>query len=821
MLTTYFLTAWRYMTRNRVSSIINVLGLSLGITGCLIIFLITRHELSFDTFHPDKERIYRLVSERVIQGNTYYGSGMLNPMLVPLRDEITGAETIAITYAFLEKVRIAGDNGEKYFEAPRFGIDPLEIIVTDPAYFDIFQYDWLAGNPASLNQPFMAALTEEKAYKYFGDLPVDEYIGKTITYGNALNVMVAGIVKQWKKNSDFAYTDFISYASIPGSELKNQINMEAWGMWDSRVQVFMKTFPGVEAATIEAQFPAWAEKYIQLSPNTELKLALQPLSDMHFNTAVAGDFIQPAHLPTLYGLMGIAVFILVIAACNFINLSTAQSLQRTKEIGVRKVLGGKRKNLIVQLLGETLIVTCFAALLALLLATVLIDVFHSFVPQGLILGLMQPFTWLFLLAVILCTTLLAGFYPAKVLSGVSPVTVMKGGAMRGHSKSLLRQTLIVFQFTISLILIICTLTVGNQIHYLMNKDLGFAKDAIINIRTVGGSSNNRDVLAEKIKQFPYVDMVSIHTVPPAAKGHNGTRFKCTVDGEERELTGAIEFCDENFIPLYELRLVAGRNLLPSQYMRELVVNESFAQKLGFDDPQDALGHLVWSGQMDRLPENVPPPSGLRLMQIVGVTSDFHLKPLYVQIEPMVMSATTQTGRTVSIKLKHTGNMKQIFADMEKTWKDINPYERLEMTSYDSAIAAFYEKEWKTAKIVSAATLMAIFISCMGLFGLVVFTTKQRTKEIGIRKVLGATKGQIFSLLSGGFVKLVLISAVIASPVAWYAMNKWLDGFAYRVPVHWWIFVLACMLALIVTLATISLQTIKVVRANPVESLKTE
>ena len=825
MFTNYFKTAWRYLTRNKVSSVINIMGLSLGITCCLIIFLITRYEMSFDTFHPDKERIFRLVSGRGQEGDLRWGPGMVNPMLEPIREEISGLETAVIFYNYVTKVRIADGQGEKYFEEPRYGIDPIEIIITDPAYFDIFRYDWLAGSPASLNQPFMVALTSDKAVKYFGDLPVDEYIGKEITYGDALNVTVAGIIKPWKKNTDFIFTDFISCATISGSELNNRIDMEAWGMWSSETQVFLKLLPGVERATVEDRLTAWGKKYIQLMPNTICKFALQPLADIHFNTNITDDvYSKQVHLPTLYGLMAIAVFILIIAACNFINLSTAQSLQRNKEIGMRKVLGGKRINLIVQLLGETLLVTLFAAAVALLLAQLLINIFHSFVPPGLTLGLTQLFTWLFLLAIVLCTTLLAGFYPAALLSGAAPLTVLKGGNQVRSSKSLLRQSLIVFQFTISLILIICTLIVGDQMYYLMNKDLGFDREAIINIR-VNRIGDNRNVLAEKIRQFHYVDMVSIHTVPPAHTFHNGTRFIHNVDGEDREINGSIEFCDENFIPLYNLKLTAGRNLLPSPYMKEVIVNETFARQMGFADPQDAIGQYITSGQTDRIPEGYPAVAGRRQLQIVGIASDYHLKPLYEQIGPMVISATSQSGRMLSVKLanagKNLGNMKQVIADIETTWKELNPYERLEMTFYDDAIAAFYEKEQKTAQIISAAMFMAIFISCLGLFGLVVFTTRQRTKEIGIRKVLGASTGDIVALLSGGFVKLVLIASLIASPVAWYAMNKWLAGFAYRVPVHWWLFVLACLLALIIALATISLQTIKVARANPVEAIKSE
>ncbi|MDR2233407.1 MAG: ABC transporter permease [Tannerella sp.] len=824
MFTTYIKTAWRYLTRNRTSSVINILGLSLGITACLLIFLITRHELSFDTFHPDKERIYRLTSERVMGDNTYLSAGMLNPVLEPIREEIAGPETVAIFYNVDAKVRIASPEGEKYFEAPRMGIEPVDIIVTDPAYFEIFQYEWLAGSPAALDQPFRVALTDDKARKYFGDLPADEYIGKEITYGDSLFVTVAGVVKSWKKKTDLIFNDFISYASIPGSELRNQIDMKAWGMWDSRVQVYMKLHRDISPSVVEDRLTAWGEKRIQLMPETTLRFILQPLSNIHFNSALTNEdvYSRQVHLPTLYGLMAIAAFILIIAACNFINLSTAQSLQRTKEIGIRKVLGGKRANLIAQLLGETLLVTSFAAILALLLAGPLIDLFRSFVPQGLSLGLNQPFTWLFLLTVILCTTLLAGVYPAGLLSRASPVAIIKGGGQRGSSKSLLRKSLIVFQFTISLVLIICTLVVGDQIHYLMNKDLGYDnKQAIINIR-INRIGNSRTVLAEKIKQLPYVESVSIHTVPPSHTFHNGTRFTYNVNGEDREISGSIEFCDDNFIPLYGIRMVAGRSLLPSPYMKEVVVNESFARQLGFDNPQDAIGELIQSGQMDSHPDMDPDASSARKLQIVGIASDFHLLPLYNRITPMVISATAQAGRTLSVKLvgagKNSASMKQVVADLEKTWKELNPYERLEMTFYDDAIASFYEKEQQTAQIISAAMFTAILISCMGLFGLVIFTTKQRTKEIGIRKVLGANVGQILTLLSGGFVRLILIASLIASPIAWFAMNKWLDGFAYRVPVHGWIFVVACLLALIIALATISLQTIKVARANPARAI---
>ncbi len=820
MFKNYFKTAWRYMTRNKVSSVINVLGLSLGITFCLIIFLVIRHELSFDTFHPDGKQIYRMLVQFDHHGKTSESAGMLNPMADPLREEITGLEATTIFYNYYAKVRIPDE--EKQFEAPRYGIDVPEIIVTDPWYFDIFRYDWVAGNPSSLREPNTVVLTSGKALKYFGDIPYDRMIGKEIIYGNNLHVVVSGIVKTWKRNSDFIFTDFISAASIAGSELKDQINMGAWGMWNSSTQVFVKLMPGVDPVAVESQFPAWVEKHVMRGGDTKIGMSLQPLSDIHFNTRLDDDYSQPAHLPMLYGLMAIAVFILVIGACNFINLSTAQSMQRAKEIGVRKVLGGRRSNLAAQFLGETLLVVIFATILSLACTYPLLRLFHSFVPQGAYLGLIQPFTWVFLLGVIVCTTLLAGFYPAKILSGGSPVVIMKGYTTHhGNSRNLLRKSLIVFQFTISLVLIICTLTVGNQIYYLMNKDLGFDRSVVINIKAQG----NKEFLANQLKQYPYVEMVSLHLEPPTAKGHPGTVFKGIVNGEEHEVSGSMEPCDENYIPLYGLRLIAGHNLQPSTYMKEFVVNETFARQLGFNDPRDAVGQYIKSGMWDFMPEGESIPFDQRQAQIVGVVADFHQTSLHDPIKPMLLSATNQVANTLSVKLattgKSVGEVSNILSDIKKTWKEVNPGERLEYAFYDDTIASFYVKEQKTRQVISAAMFMAIFISCMGLFGLAVFTTKQRTKEIGIRKILGASLGSILMILSGGFLKLVGLAAIIASPVAWYAMTRWLEGFAYHTPLQWWIFVLSGCIAVLIALATIGMQTLKIARANPVKAIKAE
>ncbi len=817
MFKNYFKITWRYLAKNKTSSIINVLGLSLGVASCLIIFLIIRHELSFDTFHPDKERIYRVYGERTHQGKTSLSTGMSPATSLAIRDEVTGVETAAFFYNYQVKVSVPEQGEYKQFNEPRSGVDPAEIVVAEPQYFDIFQYHWLAGNPVTFTEPSVVILTANKAKKYFGDIPYDQMLGRELIYDNALTVNVAGIVADWNKKTDFTFTDFISMATVPGSVLKGQLDRDA----DNTMQVYVKLSKDATFDAVADQFPSFVGRHFKPVQDMKVSIFLQPLADVHFNTKLRDVYSHPVHQFILYGLTAIAVFILVIAACNFINLSTAQSLQRGKEVGIRKVLGSSRKKLMAQFLNETLLITIVAVIISLLAARPLLSLFGSFVPQGISLELGQPFTWLFLLAITICTTLLAGFYPAKVLSSALPLDSIKSATHKGSSRNWLRKSLIVFQFTISLVFIICTIIIGDQIHYMMSKDMGFDKDAIVHVEMKG----NLQVMAEKIRQLPYVEDVSLHQETPAADQHNFTRFSATMSGVKQDYFCSFERCDENFIPLYGIKLVAGRNVLPSEYMKEFVVNEAFVRQLGYQNPEDAIGQMLTAGIWDQLPDGASVPEGQRQAPIVGVVADYHLSSLHSEIVPICISASNQKIYTMSVKLstqgKSAGETKQILADFGKVWKEINPNEQMELAFFDDTIASFYENERKTEQIISISMFMAIFISCMGLFGLAVFMTKQRTKEIAIRKVLGARIGHILILLSNDFLKLILVAVIIASPIAWYAMSHWLNDFAYHVPVRWWIFILAGVFAIVVALATICAQSLKAAMANPVKAIKSE
>jgi ABC-type lipoprotein release transport system permease subunit len=560
------------------------------------------------------------------------------------------------------------------------------------------------------------------------------------------------------------------------------------------------------------------KKNVKLDHGAKASFELQPLADVHFNTKYEDMYLRKAHLPTLYGLMGIAIFILIIAAINFINLSTALSVKRTKEIGVRKVLGSSKSKLVFQFLSETFLLTLIAVILAVLLVPPILSSMSTFIPEGVALELSKPSTIIFLALVCIITSLLAGFYPAKILSSFLPAVSLKGqGSEKTNRRSYFRKGLIVFQFTVSLVFIIGTLVVGNQMHYLLNKDMGFNKDAVINFSPEWRQGGDKAKLfAEKVRNISGVQLASADMGTPAEKGHWGTIIECketSAENVESQMIGG----DENYLPLYQLKLIAGRNLQRSDTIKEFLINETCARTLGFKKPEDALGKMLTTGMSDG--------DGRKNCPIVGVISDFHSQSLHEPIKAAFMIESKLFCRSISIKLntkgKKTSDFSGIIDNVEKAWKEVYPDEKFEYTFFDQTIANFYQKEKKTAGIMNLAMIVAIFISCMGLFGLAAFTSQQRTKEIGIRKVLGASVPGIITLLSKDFLKPVFISIVIASPIAWYFMHKWLQDFAYRVSISWWIFIIGGLAAIIIAVLTVGLQTIKTAVSNPVKSLRSE
>ena len=819
MLRNYFRIAWRIISRNKLYTLISVLSLSLGICGCIVIWLVAHYEFSFDRTHPDSERIYRVGHG----GKEQKSSDIIPPMPDVIRRTIPGVEAVTTFYNFRASsfvtVPAAGKRPAVQFPTDVEGEDRLgNYILADEDWFTIFKYQWLIGDAGVLRQPFTVVLTEDRARQYFGSLPPESYIGRELIYEDSLRVRVGGIVKDWKDHTDLPYSAFISFASIDASFLKDKRHMDDW-VWHEGVgkwywpMCFVRLAKGVSTGQVEAGLATIGKQVVGVDSAHPFQARLQALSEIHFDADYHDDGIRKAHRPTLYALMGIAIFILVLGTVNFINQSTAQSIQRAKEIGVRKVLGSGRASIMVQFLSETAVITVLAVVLAALLVRPVMAYFAGYLPLGVHFRLLDPATLVFLMVVTVITTLGAGFYPARVLAGYLPAGSLKGGgAQKGGEKWLLRKGLVVFQFTISLIFIIVALLMGNQIRYMLETDYGFKTNAIVTVRigSFWDTSGRINLIEQEFSRLPGIaDVVKEGGAPI---GWGGYTMPVEYKGKE-DITQAatMDFGNDRFIPFYGMRLIAGRNIRRSDTLSEWVINETSARGFGFTHPADAVGRLLYFGR--------------NAFPIVGVVADFHEGSFKEAIKPVVISNVPRWEQFLGVKLASAGKrpeqVKATLEAMRKMYKRLYPNEPFQYLFMDESIASLYEAEQKTASLVRAVMVLAIFISSMGLFGLALFTARRKAAEISIRKVLGATTANIAALLNRGFIGLVLLSLLIASPVAWWLTDRWLRDFAYRQPVAWWVFPLAGTGAILIALITVSFQSIRAAMANPVNNLRSE
>jgi len=790
MLKNYLLTAWRNIARNRTYTFINILGLTLGLCACLVIFLITRHELSFDTFHPDGKYIYRIINQMQDGDSKLSETSVPLPLPHAARNTITGYESIAAC-------RTLSDSA----------------IFTEPSYFSIFKYEWIAGNPATaLNSPNCIVLTTAGARKRFGNVLPATIIGHEFLYQDSLRLTVTGIIKDWEGNTDFAYTDFISFSTIPFSFLKDYVHLDDWGgfsiPWTSRA--FIKLKKGTNPELTGRQLTDLAKANMHLEANQKATFSLQPLSDIHFN-GITQDGRPKASKTTQYILIGIALFILLLAVINFVNLSTALSIRRAKEVGVRKVLGSSRSRLTIQFLIETGTLTFFSMLIAIVLVRPTLHLFHTMIPSNLHFPLLSPDILLFLFLITLITTLLAGLYPARILSSWLPVACLKGGIQKGGEKWWLRKGLIVFQFTVTLIFIISTLIIRRQINYMRNEDLGFSADAIITMETARDDTTHRvRVLAQQLQKLSGVSDIARQSFSPTTPYHTMTTLQYKKK-EPIDINSALQIADERFIPLYKMKLLAGINIRPSDGLKEVVINESMMKAMGIKYPKDAIGEKLSMGD--------------NYITIIGVVADFHEYSYRDAILPVIMTDLPVAENGIAIRAstsgKHINDLQNTLKQIGKIWKNIYPETPFKYTFLDEDIARMYEKEEETAFLINAAMIVTAVISCMGLLGLSMFAARQRTKEVGIRKVLGASTADITLLLSRNIIALVLLAVIIASPVAWYCMHLWLQNFVYRADISIWLFALAGLSALAIALLTICFQTIRTALTNPATVLRSE
>jgi len=818
MIKNYLTIAWRNIRRHKTYSLINILGLSLGICICLVIYLITHFELSTDTFHPDRDRIYRIVEVVTSKdGRVEKTASAPADLSEQAAGRLTGLETMAPCFLYSAKIRVPSDHPSKtQYDNSITGGQTPSTLFAGPEYFRIFRYDWVAGDPGTAaSTPNSVVLTRSKARQYFGNLPPDQLIGRYLIFNDSLTVRVSGIVRDWTTHTDLPFTEFISLSTCgnPLSRCRLIQNDASEGFSPFFSRTWLKLRPGSLATGIAAQLHELA-KVRKTNPDLRYDLTLQPLTDIHFNATISDGF-HKAHLPTLYVLMGIAAFILLLAAINFINLSTALSIRRTREIGIRKVMGGNRLSIALQFLAETFLLTTAALVLALLATGPVLSAFQTFLPVGLMAHLTDAGHLGFVLLLLLATTLLAGSYPAIIVSGYRPVLSLKGaGAPKGQKGWYLRRGLIILQFAISLIFIISTVIISRQINYMRSRDLGFSTDAILSLDAGPQDRSPKVALfAQRISQLAGVEKVARQSFAPLSDFEAGFDLECKGDRPHRIQAG-LQLADSNFISLYGIHLLAGRNLIEAgnrDSIKEFVINESLMKAAGFTTPQEAVGKFLYLGD--------------RAYPIVGVVGDYHENSYRQPIRPLVIFDLAGPEISFAVRLaakgKDLATVKNTLMQMEHIWKDLYPGMPFSYSFLDDSIAALYLTEQKTATLMNVAAAITIFISCMGLFGLSLFAAGQRVREISIRKVLGAGVANIVSLLSRDFLLLIGLSLIIASPVAWYITHRWLQDFVYRAPVSNWIFLLSGALVLLLGWLTVGFHTIRAARANPVENLRAE
>ncbi len=820
MLKNHIKIALRHFTRHKLFTLINVAGLTIGVTAALVMYLIIHYHFTFDREFSGGDRMYRVVSDFTFAGEPNHNGGVTHGLPEAAAHEVTGLEQ-STPFETANSIDVLIKNGAR---SPVKFKDQSNVIYADKRYFKFFPYKWLAGAPT--NEPNQVVLTDAQAKKYFPSLSLNQILGRQVIYNDTIRTTVAGIVQERHENTNFMFHDMISYATQENNprfakQLKN------WGSTNGSSQFYIQLLPGTQPKAVERQLNALLKKYnppkARDKGNTRA-FALQPLADIHFNTDYYAYDTPAISKNVLYGLMAIAAFLLLLGCINFINLTTAQASQRAKEIGIRKTMGSTRPQLMAQYLSETFIVTLIAIVLALALTPLILKLFADFIPQGIKSDyLHQPDILIFLLGLAIVVSLLAGFYPSMVLSSFQPVSVLKNQAYSGTAKTRsvwLRKSLTVTQFIIAQFFIMATLLVSKQINFALNKDLGFKKDAIlvVNLPWKDNNATHKQVFVNEVKVIPQIEVMSLGQDVPSSDNYNSTDVTYTDGKKEIKTELQLKSGDENYIKVYHIRLLAGRNITQADTASAMLVNNTYARLLGFSNPQQALGKSVDFGEIDQYHRHL-------IKRIVGVMTDFYQNSLHAPIKPLAFSPEKEEyegALHIALKPKTGPNdWKQAISSMQSAWKTVYPDYDFDYYFFDENIAKFYDSEQHIAKLLTWATGLSIFISCLGLLGLAIYTTNQRTKEIGVRKVLGASVAQIIRLLSAELVALVLLAFVLVTPLAWWASHAWMQNFAEHTPISWWLFALSGAGMLLAALITVSFNSVQAATANPVQSLRSE
>ena len=793
MLKNYFKIAFRNLWRHRVFSFINILGLAVGMTACFLIFLYVRFELSYDKFHSKGNRIYRIVCDIRTPTETMKPGGpswAVGPHLMGGFPQVEAS------------VRTTGD--ELLVRKGNVKFQEKNSLWADSSFFDMFDFKLIKGNPhTALNEPLNVVFSESAVKKYFGNA---DPIGQTVLLtGDGFTAKITGVMKDIPENS-MIKADMIVSMNTLTRKLNPRLN-DQWGNYGNRTYVLLK--PNTNAVAFEKQLPAFLEKMngsemkeINMYPTLILEKFPEAYLHSTRNDSDSGS------IKNVYIFSIVAVFILLIACFNFINLTTARSAERAKEVGIRKVVGAGRKQLTAQFVGESVLVCLIAFILTLAAAALLLPSFNLLAGKTLSNGIFENtgFVGILFLSSI-GIGLLAGVYPALVLSSFRPVMVLKGRFATGTKGILLRKILVISQFTISIALIISTIIVYLQMNFMRNQDLGFNKDQMMVINSNGDPA--RDAFIHAVQGLPNVKSVSMSSSVPGG-GNMGAYSKIqNVKGVMQIANLDLYFVDFDYLKQYNIKMAAGRTFsrdFMTDTTHAMILNEAAVKMFGYRSSQDAVGRDFnqWG----------------REGKIIGVMKDFHFKSLQEEIKPLSMRIEPNGCSLVSIKVS-TNSLPATISAIENKWNALIPARPFSYFFLDEFFNEQYKSEQRFGKLFLNFAILAIIISCLGLLGLASYSTMQRTREIGIRKVLGATIPNIVNLLSIDFLKLVAVAVIIASPVAWFAMHKWLQDFAYRIPISWWIFAVAAAAATLIAIITVSFQAIKAAVSNPVNSLRSE
>ena len=807
MIKNYFKIAFRNLAKHKVYSAINVAGLAAGVAACLLIFVVVKFELSYNTYQKNYNRIYRVVTDtKNGDGSMAYNPGVPAPALDALKTDFPQFEKIvAVNAAGGNQVTILGDNPNAAVSTGKKIIEDNGIVFTQPAYFDIFDSKWLSGSPLSLSEPGNVVLSKSIAGKYFGDWR--NAIGKFLKLDNTLLLTVSGVVEDAPSNSDFPLKIFIAHDILKQYGDKYGYSKE-WGSLSSNYQVYALLPANINIASLQPQLNSFNKKYYPVHEGQRFN-KFQPLSDMHFNHryGTMGDHSSSKTILLTLALIG--VLIIVMASINFINLSTAQAVGRSREVGIRKVLGSSRAQLLVQSMGETFLIVLFAVLLAAAIGSISMPYLSNVASVPADVKLFTTTSILFLVIVLVLVTFLSGIYPAMIISGFKPALALKSKITSASIGGIsLRRILVVTQFSIAQMLLIATIVAVSQMNFVRNADLGFNKDAVLILPAYSDSAaiGRMQPLKQQLLQNP--DVINVSFASDEASSDNNWASNFAFDHRKDENYPVFfKYADEDYMKTFGLQLLAGRWYAPSDTTREIVVNETLLKKVGLLNPQQAIGKVMRVGAGGWRP-------------IVGVVKDFKANSLREEVKPLAIMSRRKDYYTVAIKLR-LSDLSKTTAQVQKLWEQTYPEYAYTSHFSDETIQRFYKQETQLSLLYKIFAGIAIFISCLGLYGLVSYMAVQKTKEVGVRKVLGASVGNIVVMFSKEFTLLISIAFIIAVPVAWYFMNEWLQNFIYRIHMGVGVFLLAISLSLFIAWITVGYRAIKAALANPVKSLRTE